>query len=35
VASLRAAKLSLLHAGGPRARPYHWGSLQLFTTTPG
>jgi CHAT domain-containing protein len=34
VASLRAAKLSLLHGDGPRARPYHWGSLQLFTTTP-
>jgi tetratricopeptide (TPR) repeat protein len=31
VASLRAAKLVLLRGGGPRARPYHWGSLQLFT----
>jgi CHAT domain-containing protein len=34
VASLRAAKLALLHAGGSRARPYHWGGLQLFTTVP-
>lgn len=33
VASLRAAKLALLRGGGPRARPYHWGSLQLFTRT--
>jgi CHAT domain-containing protein len=30
-ASLRAAKLKMLHAGGPRSAPYYWAPLQVYT----
>jgi CHAT domain-containing protein len=28
--ALRAAKIKMLHAGGPGANPYYWASLQLY-----
>jgi CHAT domain-containing protein len=31
--ALRAAKLSLLHAGYPYRNPYYWGPFQLYTGT--
>jgi CHAT domain-containing protein len=31
--ALRAAKLSLLHAGYPYRKPYYWGPFQLYTGT--
>ena len=32
--ALRAAKLTLLRRGGPTAKPYYWGAVQLFTVVP-
>jgi CHAT domain-containing protein len=32
--ALRNAKLARLRGGGPLAKPYYWGSLELFTATP-
>ena len=32
--ALRAAKLTLLHRGGPTAKPYHWAPFELFTLSP-
>jgi CHAT domain-containing protein len=32
--ALREAKLSLLRAGGPTAKPYYWAPFELFTLSP-
>lgn len=32
--ALREAKLTLLHRGGPTARPYYWAPFELFTLSP-
>jgi tetratricopeptide (TPR) repeat protein len=32
--ALRAAKLTLLHRGGPTAKPYYWAPFELFTLSP-
>ena len=33
--ALRAAKLAMLHSGGPFGRPYYWAPFQVYTrTTP-
>jgi CHAT domain-containing protein len=32
--ALRTAKLTLLHRGGPTAKPYYWAPFELFTLSP-
>ena len=32
--ALRNAKLATLRGGGPLAKPYYWGSFELFTVAP-
>jgi CHAT domain-containing protein/Tfp pilus assembly protein PilF len=32
--ALREAKLAMLQAGGPLAKPYYWGPFEMFTVTP-
>jgi tetratricopeptide (TPR) repeat protein len=32
--ALRAAKLTMLHRGGPTAQPYYWAPFELFTLSP-
>jgi CHAT domain-containing protein/tetratricopeptide (TPR) repeat protein len=32
--ALRAAKLTLLHRGGPTDKPYYWAPFELFTLSP-
>jgi CHAT domain-containing protein len=33
-ASLRSAKLALIHGGGSYARPFYWAPFQVYTARP-